>query len=77
VCVYIGAMETLIKVVGALACGIYTFRRSRHEQKSGRLQLSDSQVFILVYTRRGWLRHYATSRKVAGSIPDEVIRFFN
>jgi hypothetical protein len=26
---------------------------------------------------RSWLRHYATSRKVAGSIPDEVIEFFN
>jgi aspartate carbamoyltransferase regulatory subunit len=24
-----------------------------------------------------WLRHYATIRKVAGSIPDEVIGFFN
>jgi hypothetical protein len=24
-----------------------------------------------------WLRHYATSRKVASSIPDEVIGFFN
>jgi hypothetical protein len=24
-----------------------------------------------------WLRHYATNRKVADSIPDEVIRFFN
>jgi hypothetical protein len=24
-----------------------------------------------------WLRHYATSRKVTGSIPDEVIRFFS
>jgi hypothetical protein len=24
-----------------------------------------------------WLRHYATGRKVAGSIPDEVIGFFN
>jgi hypothetical protein len=24
-----------------------------------------------------WLRHYATSRKVAGSISDEFIRFFN
>jgi hypothetical protein len=23
-----------------------------------------------------WLRHYATSRKVAGSNPDEVIEFF-
>jgi hypothetical protein len=24
-----------------------------------------------------WLKHYATSRKVAGSTPDEVIGFFN
>jgi hypothetical protein len=24
-----------------------------------------------------WLRYYATSQKVAGSIPDEVIGFFN
>jgi hypothetical protein len=24
-----------------------------------------------------WLRDYATSRKVAGSIPDEVIGFFS
>jgi hypothetical protein len=23
------------------------------------------------------MRHYATSRKIAGSIPDEVIEFFN
>jgi hypothetical protein len=27
--------------------------------------------------QRSWLRHYATSRNVAGSIPDEVIGFFN
>jgi hypothetical protein len=27
--------------------------------------------------QRSWLRHYATSRKVAGSISDEVIAFFN
>jgi hypothetical protein len=26
---------------------------------------------------RSWLRHNATSRKVAGSIPDEVIGFFS
>jgi hypothetical protein len=26
---------------------------------------------------RGRLRHYATSRKVAGLIPDEIIGFFN
>jgi hypothetical protein len=27
--------------------------------------------------QRGCLRHYATSRMVAGSIPDEVIEFFD
>jgi hypothetical protein len=26
---------------------------------------------------RSWLRHYARSRKVAGSIPDEIIKFLN
>jgi hypothetical protein len=26
---------------------------------------------------RSWLRHYATSRKVAGSTPDQVIEYFN
>jgi hypothetical protein len=31
---------------------------------------------ILVYSYQ-WLRHYATSRKIAGSIPDEVIGFLN
>jgi hypothetical protein len=25
----------------------------------------------------GWLRHYATSQKVAGLIPDEVTEIFN
>jgi hypothetical protein len=34
--------------------------------------------FIVGGTRkRSCLRHYATRRKVAGSIPDEVIGFFN
>jgi hypothetical protein len=27
--------------------------------------------------QHSWLRHYATSRKVAGSIPDEVFGIFN
>jgi hypothetical protein len=34
--------------------------------------------YMLGGTRqRSWLRQYATRRKVAGSIPDEVIGFFN
>jgi hypothetical protein len=39
---------------------------------------------ILTYCRnlggmrqRSWLRHYATSRKIMGLIPDEVTRFFS
>jgi hypothetical protein len=38
----------------------------------------DSIIFHSVLRQhgaRGWLRHCATSRKVAGSIPDEVIGF--
>jgi hypothetical protein len=27
--------------------------------------------------QRSWLRHYATSRKVAGSVPDKVTRIFS
>jgi hypothetical protein len=30
-----------------------------------------------VTRQRSWLRHYATRRKVAGSIPNEVIAVFN
>jgi hypothetical protein len=35
-------------------------------------------LFFVASTRwRNWLRHYATSRKVAGSIPNEVTGYFN
>jgi hypothetical protein len=34
-------------------------------------------IFIGGMRYRIWLRQYATSRKVAGSIPDKVIAFFN
>jgi hypothetical protein len=27
--------------------------------------------------QHSWLRHYAKSWKIAGSIPDEIIGFFN
>jgi hypothetical protein len=30
-------------------------------------------LYYLAHAVEYWLRHYATSRKVAGSIPDEVI----
>jgi hypothetical protein len=36
-----------------------------------------SYYYYYYYCYCSWLSHYATSRKVAGSIPDEVIGFFN
>jgi hypothetical protein len=32
---------------------------------------------VVLWRHLIWLRHYATSRQIAGSIPDEVIGFFN
>jgi hypothetical protein len=40
------------------------------------LQFSPFNTSIF-YRTRGWLRHYAARRKVANSIPNEVIEFFN
>ena len=47
-----------------------------------RLRLSCSSLILIPVTRRAtrwrsWLRHCATSRKVAGSIPDGIIRIFH
>jgi hypothetical protein len=39
--------------------------------------ISRQEVIFNWGTRqRSWLRHYATSQKVAGSIPDKIIAFF-
>jgi len=52
----------------------------------GRFSVAISYIYIYIYiynaTSRGtrwrsWLRHCATSRKVAGSIPDDVIGIFH
>jgi hypothetical protein len=37
------------------------------------LELHAAKAKINDFSYPQWLRHYATSRKVAGSIPDEVI----
>jgi hypothetical protein len=44
-----------------------------------KLESNISRIPIYVGSTRwrSWLRHYATSRKVVGSIPDEVTGFFN
>jgi hypothetical protein len=34
-------------------------------------------LFSDVITGHSWLRRYGTSRKAAGSIPDNIIEFFN
>ena len=33
--------------------------------------------YITVTRGRSWLRHFATNRKVVGSIPDIIIGIFN
>jgi hypothetical protein len=39
---------------------------------------SINYLFLLGGTRqRSWLRQHAKNRKVAGSIPNEVIKYFN
>jgi hypothetical protein len=46
---------------------------------SGRHGVKTNLALPIYLTLRGggtWLRHYAKSWKVAGSIPDEVIEFF-
>jgi hypothetical protein len=42
-----------------------------------RLSIQYSPVVIQRISESSWLRHFATSRKHAGSIPDEVTGFFN
>jgi hypothetical protein len=39
--------------------------------------IDSTASWLSEFTHLDWLRHYAASRKVAGSIPDKVIRFFS
>jgi hypothetical protein len=41
------------------------------------LYLTLPELYMGGTRKRSWLGHYATSRKVADSIPDEIIGFFN
>jgi hypothetical protein len=41
------------------------------------MKLRKTTMLEWVMRYLSWLRHYATSRKVAGSIPDEFIELFN
>jgi hypothetical protein len=43
----------------------------------GSAQPSTQRIPVGGARYRSWMRHYATSRKVAGSIPNEVIGLFN
>jgi hypothetical protein len=52
-------------------------REQRQMQRCKHIHISEIYRFILGATRqRSWLRHYATSRKVTSSIPDEAIGLF-
>jgi hypothetical protein len=38
---------------------------------------NNKKIVWAIARKRSWLRHYATSQKVAGAIPDEVVGLFN
>jgi hypothetical protein len=40
-------------------------------------ELNNVKPLTYLHVACGWLSHYATSRNVAASIPDEVVAFFN
>jgi hypothetical protein len=54
---------------------VRTLRRKRNSSVHGRRH-TNNRSFVRGTRWPVWLRHYATSRKVAGSIPDEVTGFF-
>jgi len=41
------------------------------------IQIHSSALYMWATRWRSWLRHCATSRKVAGSIPDAIIGIFH
>jgi hypothetical protein len=54
--------------------------KCKHKERSDRWSaqiFKNIQLIIIHNIKCSWLRHYATSRKIEGSIPDEVIGFFS
>ena len=69
------------KIFGPNGDEVAGYLRRIHNEKLHGLYSSPS-IFRVIYLRwgsrwRSWLRHCATSRKVAGSIPDGVIGIFH
>jgi hypothetical protein len=58
---------------------IYHSEKCFEQKQEGKMKhfLCPMHIFPRATRLRSWLRHYARSRKVAGSIPDDVIGFFN
>jgi len=53
-------------------------KSEEHKQKNALIEYIYIYIYIYGITRwRSWLRHCATSRKVAGSIPDGAIEIFH
>jgi hypothetical protein len=60
-----------------LASTLYRFRHSYNtERKYITINFVSLSLAFRGTCQSTWLRHYATSRKVAGSIPDEIIGIF-
>jgi hypothetical protein len=55
---------------------IYTIHKHRHENPKYVENICLSTRFLRDTRYRSWLRHYVTSQKVTGSIPDDVMNFF-
>jgi hypothetical protein len=74
---------TWLALVLRVRCGLQTVNmRGLHLPRKVVLVPTDFQLFNCTlldsWTQlRSWLRHYATSRKVTASFPDEVTGFFN
>jgi hypothetical protein len=70
----------LTRLIFHRLCHLWGFSLQGFLTSSFHFSQFSALYFIHLYYRgmqyRSWLRHYATSRKVAGSIPDEVIGFF-
>jgi hypothetical protein len=80
-------MEFILFICFNLYCNYKKKKKKKIQihsyQNSATIDQYFCEQFQLIYQtqwdtrQRSWLRHYATSWKVAGSIPDEVTGFFD
>jgi hypothetical protein len=57
-------------------CAASVYPTDRYNRRTHSEVIHKPTLFYKKWERRSWLKHYATSRKDTGSIPDEIIEFF-